>query len=168
MRTQIWSLLCDCKFKSYYMGHMVTKYQKYDRNLNIFLAIASSGSIAAWAIWSIYPMLWGIIIAASQVLSVIKPYLPFFKYVKELNLKLVRIESLNIDFEKLWFKIQRSKISEDDSVEEYFILQKQLTEILNFSDESLFEFDKNIKIKADRQMKVFLKTKYNIEIVVPI
>jgi hypothetical protein len=164
MKTETWSLLCNCKYKSYYIGHLVTKFQKYDRNINIFLAIASSGSIAAWAVWSIYPWVWGLIIAISQVLSVIKPYIPFFKYVKELNLKLIRIENLNIEIEKLWYKIQRNKISEDDSIEEYFEFQKQLTEILSFSDESIFDLDKKIQDKSNKQMKVFLRTKYNIDI----
>ena len=101
MRDKIWATLNDIKYKGYLLGFVINKFQKWDRNVNIFLAIASSTSIAAWAVWKINPMIWGAIIALSQVLTVIKPYFPYFKYVKELNVKSVKVDLLNIEFEKM-------------------------------------------------------------------
>ena len=51
MKEQVWSSLCNLKFKGFIISLLVQKYQRWDRNLNIFLAIASSTSIAAWAVW---------------------------------------------------------------------------------------------------------------------
>jgi len=42
-------------------------------------AIASTGSIAAWAIWRQYSYLWGCIIAGSQVADALKNVFPFYK-----------------------------------------------------------------------------------------
>ena len=42
-------------FKAYVMDAMVICYQKYDKRINIWLAIVSSSSIAAWTGWHICP-----------------------------------------------------------------------------------------------------------------
>lgn len=164
MKDQIWATLCDTKFKGYCLTSLVDKFQRWDRNINIFLAVASSGSIAAWAIWQVYPMVWGLVIAVSQVLTVLKPYFPYFKYVKELNSKSFSIDQLNIDTERLWYKIQHNKISDDDAVENYFDIRKRATEILNFGDDTIFNVNDKIEKKANERMKVFLKNNYNISI----
>lgn len=161
MRKQIWATLCDTKFKGYCLTSLVDKFQRWDRNTNIFLAIASSGSIAAWAIWQVHPMIWGLIIAVSQVLTVLKPYFPYFKYVKELNSKSFSVELLNIDIEQLWYKVQNGKISEDDAIKVYFNFRKRATGIFNFEDDTMFNVNKKIKKKANDRMKVFLKNNYN-------
>jgi hypothetical protein len=164
MREQIWAFLNDTKFKGYCLTFLVNKFQKWDRNINIFLAIASSTSIAAWAIWKVNPLIWAAIIAASQVLTVIKPYFPYFKYVKELNAKSFRVDLLNIEFERLWYKLQNKKITEDEAVEIYFDLRKHTTEIFNFGDDTIFDVKKDIEQKANERMKVFLKNNYGISI----
>lgn len=167
MRDNIWAMLCDIKFKTYILSYLVGKYQKWERNMNIFLALASSSSIAAWAIWNKMPFLWSGIIAGSQVLTVIKPFLPYFKYVKELNSKLLRIENINIEIERLWYKIQQFKIDDDEAAENYFEIKKQITEALNFGDDTIFDVDKSLKNKANERMKIFLKSNYNISITLP-
>lgn len=164
MKEQIWATLCDTRFKGYCLTFLVGKFQRWDRNINIFLAMASSGSIAAWAIWQVYPKVWGFIIAVSQVLTVLKPYFPYFKYVKELNSKSLSVDQINIEIEKLWYKMQNNKISEVDAVEAYFDIKKRTTEIFNFSDDIIFKVNKDIEQKANEKMKVFLKSNYNITI----
>lgn len=104
-------------------------------------------------------MLWGIIIACSQILNVIKPYIPYFKYIKELNSKSLRIEILNIDWEELWDKIYDEKMSE-----RYYELKRQMIEIFNFSDEIIFNVDDKLKLKANKQIKIFIKSNYGIDI----
>ena len=166
MRTKIWAILCDVKFKTYILSYLVDKYQKWERNLNIFLVIASSSSIAAWAIWKVNPFLWSSIIAGSQVLTVVKPYFPYFKYVKELNSKLLRLENLNIEIEKLWYKLQENKINEDEASELYFEIKKQITDILNFNDDTIFDVSEEMKDIANQRMKNYLATNYNVHIII--
>jgi hypothetical protein len=160
MRDQIWALLNDAKFKSYCLNFLVYRYQKWDRNINIFLALASSGSIAAWAIWQVNPIIWGVIIAISQILTVIKPYFPYFKYVKELNDKSTKVDIVNIELEELWYKLQNAKISNDEAGNEYFTIKKKLSDILSFTDDTIINVDKKIERKANERMKVYLRNNY--------
>lgn len=167
MRKQIWSELCNLKFKGYCLEFLVDRFQKWDRNVNIFLAIASSGSIAAWAIWRDWSegaLIWGGIIALSQVITVIKPYFPYYKYVKELNSKHLRVSVLNIEFERLWYKIENDLITDEQSADIYFEYQKEIAGIFNFSDDTMFNVSERIKKRANLKMKTFLKSKYGIEI----
>lgn len=166
MKEKIWAILCDTKFKTYILSYLIDKFQKLERNINIFLVIASSSSIAVWAIWKEYPFLWSGIIAGSQVLTVIKPYLPYFKYVKELNSKLPLIENINIEIEQLWYKLQQKKISDDEAAENYFEIKKQITKIINFADDTIFTVDKEMENKANERMKNFLKSNYNTQITI--
>ena len=164
MRTQIWGSLCNLQFKSYCLALLVKRYQRWERNINVFLAIASSTSIAAWAVWKVTPIIWASIIAISQILTVVKPYFPYFKYVKEFNLKCIRLEIINIEFERLWHKLQTKKITDDSADDLYFDLRKQISELLNFSDDTIFEVTPTIEKKANERMKYFLQTNYGISI----
>lgn len=159
---QIWTTLCNVKYNSYCLGFVVSRFQKWERNMNIFLAVTSSGSIAAWAIWTKMPMLWGTIIAASQVVNVIKPFLPYFKYVKELNAKNFQMEMLSIEFEKLWNEVYNKTISPKDKSDCYFKLKDQMVGLLRFGDDTIFEVDDTIKGKAEKQMDIYLKNNYSI------
>jgi hypothetical protein len=164
MREIIWKTLCDLRFRGYYIALLIEKYQKRERILNIILAIASSGSIAAWAVWQKFPFVWGSIIALSQVITVIKPYLPYAKYVKELNPKCTKLDYLNLEFEMLFYKIQNDKIDEDAVEHSYRKLSDEILKVLNFSDELIITTDKSLENMANIKMKYFLRTQYNINI----
>jgi len=164
MRKQIWALLNNAKFHSYCLGFSVQKFQKRERNLNIFLAIASSGSIALWAVWDVLPFLWAAIIALSQLINAIKPYIPYFKYIKELNKKTFQMDILSVDLEKLWYEYQNELIDEQLASQRYFDLRKQTVEVNSFSDETVVEITDAIKSKANESMKIYLKNNYDIQI----
>lgn len=164
IRDKIWSLINDSKYKEYCIGFKVEQFQHRDRNINLFLALTSSGSIAGWAVWDKYYFLWAIIIAASQIINVIKPYFPFHKYIKDLNSKLIKIENINLDFEQLWFSLQTDKISEDKAEKQYFALKKQLVEIQRFRDDTIFKVGDKTENKANLRMITFLKNTYNVEL----
>lgn len=164
METKIWSLLNNVKFKGYCLGFVVERFQKWDRNMNIFLALASSGSIAGWAIWNDIPFLWAGIIATAQVLTVIKPYFPYFKYVKELNKKCYKVESLVIEVEKLWYEFENSVVEEKIAAQKYFELKKQINEIFTFGDDTIFKVTKKIRNKANKSMKTYLKNEFSVSI----
>jgi hypothetical protein len=60
-------------------------------------AIASSTAIAAWAVWQSYPMIWGGIIAASQVADALKDVFPFTARHKAANDLATSLEALLIE-----------------------------------------------------------------------
>jgi hypothetical protein len=167
VKTQIWATLCDVRFKSYLLSILVNKYQRWDRNINIFIALASSSSIATWIIWDKYQLLWSTIIVASQVLTVIKPYFPYFKYIRELNQRSHKMDSLSIDLEKLWHDFQVKTLKQSEVKKQYFNFKKTISEALNFGDDIIFSTSSKDINNANLKMKVYLKNNYNIDIFIP-
>lgn len=161
IRAQIWTALGNARYKAHCLCLLLTKYQKLDRGINIGLALVSSSSIAAWAVWSYYPMVWGAIIACSQVLMAIKPYIPYFKYVKEFSEKSVKADLLCLDFERLWYRFEHKKVTEDEAVETFYDLRKQMSNIFNFGDDTIFDVTPGMYQKADAYATAYLKNNYN-------
>jgi hypothetical protein len=127
------------------------------------LALASSGSIATWVVWNMYPTIWGSIIATSQVISVIKPYFPFSNYIVQLRDKSPLMKQLNYDYEKLWYDMEYNKITEDDSVKAHFDLKKRKSDILNFKSQHKIFTDNKIEQKVIGIMKHYEKNNFGIE-----
>ena len=149
IRNKIWYNLVNSKFKCYYMSYSIDKYQKRSIFINSFLAIISILSVSAWAIWEILPLLWAFIIGISNILIAIKPFLHYDKKIKELNEKLTILESIQIEFEKLFYELDIKKINEEVASNGFFIICEKQIKVLRKSDELLLGTDNKIKKKAD-------------------
>jgi hypothetical protein len=79
------------------------------RTVEIVKAVASSGAIAGWFASDSYKLLWGCIIAAAQLLDVLKDVFPFAKLHKQAASITVALELLLIDAEDEWEKIHVGK-----------------------------------------------------------
>lgn len=164
MRTRIWTNLVNLRFKVYYIDGLVDRFQKRDRNLNIFLALVSFGSISAWAVWDAVPWLWGLILAISHVVNAIKPYLPFHKYVKELNSKFFLTQEIQHEFERLWYESENGLIKDTQVADKFFALQKKAMNALRFSDDIVLSENKEIKEKADLLTKTYIESNFNVTV----
>lgn len=162
--TIIWNTLVNAKFKEILLYELKYKFQNWDRNINIFLAVASSTSIAAWTIWDEYRIVYAIIIAASQVVTVIKPYFNYNKYVNEIGKKASQLVILNIELERLWSNIESNRISDEDMNTLYYGYKNDLNKILDFNNDVIFKADKKSISAANIKMKDFLQHTYNIDI----
>lgn len=85
MQEKYWKYMVQIKAWIFYLDVYTEDSYRWDRIINIVVAIASSTSIAAWAIWQKYSFVWSIIIAISQVLTTIKGFLPYSKRLKMLG-----------------------------------------------------------------------------------
>ena len=84
--------------------------------------------------------------------------------VNKLNSISQELNSLTVDYEKLWYKYNSHKIDENVASNEYFDLKKKLNELLKFDDDIVFSVSNNDKNKANEKMKCYLKSNYNIDI----
>lgn len=135
LRQQIWTNLVNSKFKSFYLGHLISRSQRISLAINIFLAVISLSSVSAWAIWKILPGLFTTLIATSNVLLVIKPLLSYDKRIKELTEKLIMLEDVQFEYEKLWYKLESKAITEADASNLYFeIYEKEKNSLRTSSD----------------------------------
>lgn len=100
-----WQEMYDLKSHSNYMEEYLHRTEHVDRLIKILLAVASSSSIGAWVVWQQYGFVWGGIIAASQVASAIKPFLPYRSRLKALSGLSHDLEELFIQAEAKWFGV---------------------------------------------------------------
>jgi len=162
MRDQIWKNFQNSIFKSFILDEMIKVYQERERWTNVILAFASSGSVATWAIWDKVPLLWGGIIAASNVIMVIKPHFPYSKYLKEIREKKIYALTINLEFEKLWYKVQYDKLNEDEVVEEFFLIRENLNKAFNFNEEISLQDKQSIQENAAIKTKIYFDINYNV------
>jgi hypothetical protein len=76
-QSRYWQEMYDLKSHSFYIEKYHQATEQMDRTINSCLAVASSSSIGAWALWKDYAYIWAFIIAASQVVTTLKPFLPY-------------------------------------------------------------------------------------------
>lgn len=87
------------------------------RKLQIFSvlrAVASSGSIAGWAIWHDAALLWGIIIAASQVADALRDALPFGALHRAASVHFTMMVSILVDALLEWEEVAAGEIPARD------------------------------------------------------
>ena len=160
----IWAHMHNMKFKSYLIQILINKYQRWDRYINIFLAIAASGSIASWAVFQEYKVIFGVVIAGSQLLTVIKPYVPYNKYVKQLMKKATELDFIILELEALWFRLYQGSIVENEIYDEFNRLKVKSREILSFDDDIILNPTQKEEDKANEQMNSYSKNIYGSEV----
>lgn len=114
IQQHIWRQLYRIKVHSIYLELLHAKTETIDRSIKIFLAIASSSSIAGWAIWKDAQFIWATIIAASQVLNSIRPFLPYRERMKALSSLSRELEELAIHIEIKWLEIAAGELTEKE------------------------------------------------------
>lgn len=114
IQQHIWVQLYRMKTHAVYADLLLAKTEAVDRSIKIFLAIVSSGSIAGWAIWKNADFLWGVIIAASQVLSAIREYLPYKERMKALSALARELDELATHTEIKWLEITAGELTDKE------------------------------------------------------
>lgn len=128
-QSQYWQELYDFKVHVTYLEIYLLKTEKIDTQINSYLAVASSASIATWAIWQTYQLLWAGIIVVSQFITAIKPYLPYTNRIKSLSKIIKEMELLVIKYEKDWFYVSEGHKTEEEINELRFKLKEEKSKI---------------------------------------
>jgi len=108
-----WNLLKELKVHVFYVQNYAVTQNKNDQIINIFLAVTSSSSIAAWALWKEYELVWAFIIAASQVVTAIKPLMPYKKRLSALNNLGDLLSVISLKAERDWYFVAEGKWDEE-------------------------------------------------------
>ncbi len=107
-----WKEFYRLKVHVTYVECMLEKTEQWDRTIKIFSAVTSSASIGAWAIWKELGFLWGGIIAVSQILNAIRPYLPYKDRLRCYSGLLHELEEILLGVESKWLDIASGECSE--------------------------------------------------------
>lgn len=107
-QAKYWQELYDLKSHSNYIEVYLARTEHLNRLVNMWLAIASSSSIGAWVVWKEYSLVWAFIIAASQVINAIKPFLPYRARLKAVSGLSHDLGELCIEAERRWYEVSHS------------------------------------------------------------
>ena len=120
-----WNLLKELKVHVIYLQEYEAHSEKWDKGINIFLAITSSSSVAAWAVWLEYQLFWASIIMLSQLVAAVKPLLPFKQRLKSLGLLNNDIQKISLECEKRWYDVSEGVLSVKEIHDLYIDLKNQ-------------------------------------------
>jgi len=109
-----WTELFQLKVHVNYIELMLAHSEGRERLIKIIIAIASSTSIGAWVIWKDYASVWASIIALSQVIAAVNPYLPYKERIKSYSSLLHEFEEILIFTELNWHGVSTGKFSEEE------------------------------------------------------
>ena len=160
-QNRYWTELYELKVHVNYLDIYVAKSETKNRTIDIFLAITSNSSICGWAIWNEYGFLWGIIIAASQLLNAVKQFLPYRTRLKNTNGALRELEELLVSMEMKWFDVAEGNLLEEDINKLQFEIRKKKMQILqkHFSTSMLPE-NKGYSKEADQRAQIYVQNYY--------
>jgi len=161
MQEKYWKYMVQIKAWIFYLDLYTENSYKWDKRINVISAIASSTSIAAWTIWQQFSYIWSVIIALSQVLTVIKEYMP---YNKRLNILVPFMENIKFLYNKVeynWYKVASGELTEEKINELLYTFKDEFTNIenKNLKEETLLENEIFKKI-ADKKTDFYFKNNF--------
>lgn len=154
---RFWNELKVARGQIEYLSLYELRLERYDRFVKIFLAFTSSGSIAAWAVWREFAMLWGSFIAVSQFLSAIKEFLPFERRLGVVRKLSIDLEGLFIRWEAMWNQVAEGEFSDAETNSRLADLKKAKIDVLaaRLSGASLPDIPKLRPVAAIRAAEYF-------------
>ena len=99
--------------------------ERTENAINMITAIASSSSIAAWAVWQKASFVWGAIIAAAQVLNAVKRFLPYRRRLKAITGLKSELADIFITAQRHWFSVAEGGLTEREIHERTMKLREQ-------------------------------------------
>ena len=152
MQEKYWKYMVQMKAWIFYLDLYAEDSYKWDKRINIFGAIASSTSIAAWAIWQQFSFVWSVIIAISQVLTVVKGFLPYSKRLKFLVPFIDDLKFLYNKIEHNWFNVAEGELTEGEINNLLYSFKDEFTNIENkyLKEETLLENEDFKKLADDK------------------
>jgi hypothetical protein len=142
-----------------YVDLYLASTERTDRFIKGFLALSASSSIAGWAINKEYAFVWASVVAGSQVLQVIKEYLPYKGRLKALALLSVELNTLSLLAEDQWFKVSEGRLYDDDIHDLRIALKrKKQTAVQKAFPAGGLPDKKKISAKAESEIQQYFST----------
>lgn len=107
VRSVFYSVVNDIKFKEQYYESYYTYAVKIQTGTSIICALASAGSIYAWTQWEELHIIWTILILVSQVVQIVKTYLPYSRRIDALKYIIPEMHRLVLETETCWYRLEK-------------------------------------------------------------
>ena len=158
---QYWKELFQLKTHISFIERKLEKAELVDRVFKIALALTSSASIGAWAIWQQASWVWAFIIALSQVVSAVVPFLPYRTRIKTYSSLLSELEEIMIHAERKWHGISDGKYTEEEINDFRFLIRADKQKALKKNIQTTIPVDPKIHAEAEESARVYLETFYS-------
>jgi hypothetical protein len=141
VQLQYWNEFTRLKRDAIYINRYHGDVERVDRGLEMVSAVTSSAAIGGWAIWRDAAFLWGAVIAATRVLTAIRPFLPYKARLKALAKFGAELDGLALVAETDWLAVSRLTISDEEIHRRTMSLKKKAlaAQVRSFGDASLPE-----------------------------
>jgi len=161
MQNNFWNMMTDKRFALYYLEAHFERCTTIDRGISIFLAITSSSAIAGWAIWQPLGFVLALVIAASQVLTVINGYLPYKKRKKEIAELKTKLTPIYYEIEYQWFNVAEGILSQNEINNlQYSLLQKWVTIENEYFIDDILPIKKRLREKAENMKNKYIQNTF--------
>lgn len=129
MQEKYWKYMVQMKAWIFYLDVYAEKSYRWEQRINMFCAVASSSSIAAWVIWEKFAFLWGGVIAILHVLTAVKGFLPYNKRLAYIKPFEDELKVLYIKMEYDWYLVANGDMSEEEINKLLFDYKKTYSDI---------------------------------------
>lgn len=160
VQEQYWKELHQLKTHLGFIELLLERSESIDRALKIILAVASSSSIGAWAIWQQYSWVWAGIIAFSQVISAINPFLPYKNRIKAYSSLLHELEELMVQAEFKWHAIAEGELTPSEINKARFEIRAEKIKSLKKHIQTTIPTDNKLHEKAEASATQYLVNFY--------
>ena len=165
MREKFWEMIVNFKIAERYYWYYTCDSKKWNNVITGICLLTSASSISACYFWKQFPIIWAVIIAAAQVVSVCKPLFPFDNRLVSARYIYQDIVDLMVDVEDIW-GVDGSEITESDFKSELSKYVRRYNDIENrFSKPDLFPAKKRLHDKAQRDAALYFRSRYNVKAV---
>ncbi|MGQ4807875.1 hypothetical protein NKDENANG_01240 [Candidatus Entotheonellaceae bacterium PAL068K] len=158
-----WQALVHLRVHIYYLRQFHLRDERRQTRLDMFLAVTSNGSIATWAIWGKWPILWAIIIGLSQLINAIRPYLPYQRRIRAITALNRELDELSLHAEHRWYAIAEGHLTNEQIHDETIELKRRKSKAEDTYLGSL-PFPENDKLlqEAESQATTYFRTNYKV------
>ena len=158
---QYWKELYQLKAHINYVEILYENADQIDRTLKIILAVAASTSIGAWVIWKNYAWVWASVIAFSQVITAINPFLPYKERIKDYGSLLHELEEILIQAEFKWHSIAEGELTEPEINQARFEIRSQkLKSLKKHITGTTIPRDEKARRRAEDSAREYFETFY--------
>lgn len=158
---RIWHELMDSKKQDQYLCYYLAKVKQRKRWYKVGLIVISVLGIALTQVSSVYPTA---ILVLIVIVEILKNMIPEFFPDEQLIEKLPEYRMMYVmKFEKLdelWVKYKAKKFTEDEAINEYFLIRKDNAQI-EAMDNAIWLPEKNkLMKKSDSDLATYVENHY--------
>jgi hypothetical protein len=160
VQQQYWIELFQLKTHIGFIERLLEGSETIDRTLKIVLAVAASSSIGAWVIWRELSWLWASIIALSQVIAAVNPFLPYRDRIKSYSSLLHELEEVMIQAEFKWHAIADGELTSAEINRARFEVRSQKQKALKRHIQTTIPFKRATHEAAEASAREYLQSFY--------